>query len=56
MSKTKKGSNAQFTGLQKGLTTIGKHVYAYNNASGNDTEFEVLNFTTGKNIYWLIGV
>ena len=48
MSKTKKGQTPSLQDFRKVLTTIGKHVYAYNNASGNDTEFEVLNFTTGK--------
>ena len=48
MAKEAIGSNAIFTGTQKGLTVIGEHCYAYNNANGDNNEFEVLNFTTGK--------
>jgi hypothetical protein len=58
MAKTRIGSNAIFTGLQKGLTTIGQHAYAYNNADGDDNEFEVLSFTTGKEYMtatWRVG-
>jgi len=50
MAKTRIGSNAIFTGPQKGITTIGEHCYAYSGAttitSGSYTD--VLNFTTGK--------
>ena len=49
MSKTKAGSNAQFTGPQKGLTVIGKHCYAYSGikqVTGSATTF--VKFTTGK--------
>jgi hypothetical protein len=50
MAKERIGSNAIFTGPQKGLTTIGDHCYAYSGASSitSGSYSEVLNFTTGK--------
>mgnify|MGYP005829523883 CR=1 FL=1 len=49
MSKTKIGSNAQYTSAGKGLTTIGKHCYAYSGVYKATTSFqEVLSFQTGK--------
>jgi len=52
MARTKLGSNATFSGPQKGLSVIGKRFYAYSGdipASGASVEY--LNFSTGKNIY-----
>ena len=49
MSKTKQGSNAQFTSAGRGLTVIGNHCYAYSGdvaVSGSSTT--MLEFTTGK--------
>lgn len=51
MSKTKKGSNAQYLGAGKGLSTIGDHCYAYSGvieATGSGTYADHLNFNTGK--------
>lgn len=49
MAKTRIGSNAIFTGPQKGLTTIGEHCYAYSGIiSVADSETDLLNFNTGK--------
>ena len=50
MSKTKLGSNAQITGTGEGLTTIGKHCYAYSGASSitSGGYRTILHFTTGK--------
>lgn len=50
MSKTKLGTNAQFTGASKGLTTIGKHCYAYSGPSNvtSGGYSTILDFTTGK--------
>jgi len=49
MAKTKIGSNATFSGTQKGLTIIGNHCYA---ASGelnpNNSTLTALDFDTGK--------
>ena len=49
MSKTKSGTNAQFTSAGKGLTTIGNHAYAYSGTvpltSSSQT---MLEFNTGK--------
>ena len=49
MAKTRIGSNAIFTGPQKGLSIIGDHCYA---ASGeinpNNSTLTALHFTTGK--------
>ena len=44
------GSNAAFSGPQKGLTTIGSHCYAYSGAIANDggNETTLLEFNTGK--------
>ena len=48
MSKTKTGSNAKFTGPQKGLTVIGNHVYAHSGLVPTATsETTQLKFTTG---------
>ena len=50
MAKTRIGSNAIFSGPQKGLTTIGEHCYAYSGAVANDggNETTLLEFNTGK--------
>jgi|29_taG_2_1085357.scaffolds.fasta_scaffold06123_3 hypothetical protein len=55
MSKTKTGSNATFTGSQKGLTTVGDYCYAYNEVGTDDLQSiaNTLEFTTGK--YIIIG-
>jgi len=52
MAKQKLGSNAIFSGPNKGLTSIGEHVYAYSgrilstgSAGAGD---ELLSFNTGK--------
>lgn len=45
MSKT----NLQFTGPQKGLTTVGKFAYAYSgNVTTASSTATILEFTTGK--------
>ena len=47
MSKTKKGSNATFTGPQQGLTVIGNHCYAYSGEVQVANSFvNLLKFTT----------
>jgi hypothetical protein len=51
MSKTKTGSNAQYTSAGKGLTVIGNHAYAYSGAEGQGSsagEVTKLDFTTGN--------
>lgn len=49
MAKTRIGSNAQFTGPQKGLSTIGEHCYAYSgNVEATTASQTVLSFATGK--------
>jgi len=49
MAKTKIGSNAIYTGPQKGLTTVGDHCYAYSGEfTANTTTNVVLDFNTGK--------
>jgi hypothetical protein len=49
MAKTKKGSNAQFTGAQLGLTIIGDHCYAFSGSYGMNTSAQtLLEFSTGK--------
>lgn len=49
MSKTKTGSNAQFTSAGKGLTVIGEHCYAYSGlVEVDNNEKECLLFQTGK--------
>ena len=54
MSKTKKGSNAIFTGPQKGLTTIGKHCYAYSGVvTTASSEATLLDFTTSKDYIYV---
>jgi hypothetical protein len=54
MSKTKKGSNAIFTGPQKGLTTIGKHCYAYSGVVTTvGSTATLLDFTTSKNYIYV---
>ena len=54
MSKTKLGSNATFTGPQKGLTTIGDYCYAYSgevtSEAGASAHQTLLEFSTGKGI------
>ena len=50
MAKERIGSNAIFTGPQKGLTTIGNHCYAFSGmVASSSTPFNLLDFTTGKN-------
>jgi len=52
MAKTKLGSNAVFTGPQKGLTVIGRRFYAYSgDIPATAGLVEELNFATGKGIY-----
>jgi hypothetical protein len=54
MAKEQIGSNATFSGPQKGLTTIGDHCYAYSGIySATTTSTSRLLFTTGK--YYVIG-
>ena len=52
MAKTKLGTNAQFSGPNKGLTSIGQHVYAYSgrivSTGSGDAGDEMLSFHTGK--------
>jgi len=49
MSKTKTGSNAQFTSAGKGLTVIGDHCYAYSGTFGLTQDSQtMLEFNTGK--------
>jgi len=44
-----KGTNAIFTGTQKGLTIIGNHCYAYSGSKATSaTPTNFLEFTTGK--------
>lgn len=43
---TKIGSNAQFSGPQKGLTVIGNHAYAYASVEASTTSATVLDFQT----------
>jgi len=48
MTKTKIGSNAIFTGVQKGLSILGEHCYAYSGSVlVNNTTEDCLTFTTG---------
>jgi hypothetical protein len=49
MSKTKIGSNAQFTGSGKGIQYIGNHVYGYSGeVLCNDNLTTLLDLTTSK--------
>ena len=52
MSRTKIGSNAQFTSTGKGLTTIGNHAYAYSgkvtSTGSAGADDQLLSFNTGK--------
>jgi hypothetical protein len=50
MSKTKTGSNAQFTSAGKGLTVIGDYAYAYSGAVTDIVQADttLLDFNTGK--------
>jgi len=49
MAKERLGSNAIFTGPQKGLTIIGEHCYAYSGAKvTSGTAVNFIEFTTGK--------
>jgi len=50
MVRPKIGSNAIFSGPQKGLTTIGSHCYAYSGEIivTNGANSTMLEFTTGK--------
>ena len=56
MSKTKLGSNASFTGIQKGLTIVGSHGYAYSGEQlATTTVSNDIVFTTG-NYYFLADI
>ena len=46
-------SNATFTGLQKGLTIVGTHAYAYNRLALDNDVATWIEFDTGK--YYLVG-
>ena len=49
MSKTKAGSNSQFTSAGKGLTVIGEHCYAFSGMTDVDnTETDLLLFQSPK--------
>ena len=51
MAKTRIGSNAIFSGPQKGLSTLGDHSYAYSggiNVDQTGAGITLLEFTTGK--------
>jgi len=50
MVRTKLGANAQFSGPQLGLTTIGDHTYAFSGIKtcAANTEVTLLEFSTGK--------
>jgi len=52
MAKTKLGANAQFSGPNKGLTSIGEHVYSFSgrilSTGSGDAGDELLSFNTGK--------
>lgn len=51
MSKTKTGSNAQFTSAGKGLTVLGDYAYAYSGSiTVNNDSVECLKFTTGNEL------
>lgn len=53
MSKTKTGSNAQFTGAGKGLTVVNNRCYAYSGSitsTDSTTPITFLNYTTGKTV------
>jgi len=54
MAKEKIGSNAIFTGPQKGLSMIGDHCYAYSGVvSSASSTATLLDFTTGKGYIYL---
>jgi len=46
MAKVQTGSNAQFVGLNQGLTVIGKRCYAYNLKGCSNAEKTLLDFNT----------
>jgi hypothetical protein len=49
MAKTRIGSNATFSGTQKGLTTVGSHCYAFSGkVTVGDTVTDLLDFHSGK--------
>jgi len=52
MARTKLGANAQFSGPNKGLTSIGQHVYSYSglivSTGSGDAGDEMLSFHSGK--------
>ena len=48
MAKTRIGSNAQFTGGQLGLSTIGDHAYAFSGIKTVSSATTLLEFSTGK--------
>jgi len=59
MAKTRIGSNAIFTGPQKGLTIVDEWAYAYNQVGTAQlqTPTNTLDFTTGKYIFvgnWIV--
>ena len=55
MSRTKLGSNAVFTGPQKGLTVLKDHCYAYSGGYGASTSaVTALEFTTGSK--YILGI
>ena len=54
MAKEAIGANAIFSGPQLGLTTIGKHCYAYSgNITTTSSAATLLDFTTGKGYIYL---
>ena len=56
MAKTKIGSNAVFSGPQKGFSTVADHVYAFSgeiaqtSAPSSEADLIMLDFTTGAEI------
>jgi hypothetical protein len=49
MAKERLGSNAIFSGPQKGLTIIGNHCYGYSGSIAITSQIQtMLSFTTGK--------
>lgn len=53
MAKVKLGSNATYSGNQKGLTIVGEHCYALSGTQTVQASVTVLEFTTGK--YYVVG-
>jgi len=54
MAKVKLGSNASYSGNQKGLTIVGGHCYALSGTQTVQASVTVLSFTTGK--YYIVGI